>query len=158
MPADPLTWSHGLAPLRILQALTACSWSLSEWIDATARAGNHHCWRLSGLRAHTKAPYKTGLLWTTLRALKRPERARAVVEECAAVLLRGAPGHRDVDHLPAAPRNQTAARNTGAILRCASFMEPAALTVYFGGDFSHKKGCATVAPELSFHLPVRPHL
>jgi hypothetical protein len=54
--------------------------------------------------------------------------------------------------------DQTAARSTGAISRCTSFMEPAALTVYFGGDFSHKKGCRTVAPELSFHWPARPHL
>ena len=33
---------------------------------------------LSALRAHTKAPYKTDLLWTALRALHRPARARTV--------------------------------------------------------------------------------
>jgi hypothetical protein len=42
----------------------------------TARAGNRRFWRLSALRAHTKAPYKTDLLWKTPRALKRPGRAR----------------------------------------------------------------------------------
>ena len=35
-------------------------------------------WRLSALRAHTKTPYKTDLLWETLRPLKRPGRARTV--------------------------------------------------------------------------------
>jgi hypothetical protein len=33
---------------------------------------------LSALRAHTKAPYKTDLLWKTLRALNRPWAARTV--------------------------------------------------------------------------------
>jgi hypothetical protein len=37
----------------------------------TARAGNHHLWQLSALRAHTKTPYKIDLLWKILRALKR---------------------------------------------------------------------------------------
>jgi hypothetical protein len=35
---------------------------------------------LSALRAHTKAPSKTDLLWKTLRALKRPGRARTVLD------------------------------------------------------------------------------
>ena len=42
------------------------------------RAGNRHLWLLSALRAHTKAPWKTDLLWETLRVLNRPERARTV--------------------------------------------------------------------------------
>ena len=35
-----------------------------------ARAGNRRKGRLSALRAHTKAPYKTDLLWETLRNAK----------------------------------------------------------------------------------------
>ena len=40
----------------------------------TARAKNCRFWLLNRLRAHTNAPYKTDLLWETLRALKRPGR------------------------------------------------------------------------------------
>jgi hypothetical protein len=43
----------------------------------TARAGNRRFGLVSALHAHTKAPYKTDLLWE-MRALKRP----------------GGPGHR----------------------------------------------------------------
>jgi hypothetical protein len=35
---------------------------------------------LSALRVHAKAPYKTDLLWETLRALNRPGRARTGIE------------------------------------------------------------------------------
>jgi hypothetical protein len=42
----------------------------------TAPAGNRRFWLSSRLRAHTKAPYKTDLLWETLRVLNRPGRAR----------------------------------------------------------------------------------
>ena len=44
----------------------------------TGRAGNRHFCLSSALCAHTKAPYKTDLLWETLRALNRPGRARTV--------------------------------------------------------------------------------
>jgi hypothetical protein len=43
-------------------------------VALAARAGNRRFWRLSALRAHTKAPYKTDLNRKTLRALKRPGR------------------------------------------------------------------------------------
>jgi hypothetical protein len=36
-------------------------------------------WLSSFRRAHTKAPYKTDLLWETLRLLKRPEKAHTEV-------------------------------------------------------------------------------
>jgi hypothetical protein len=42
----------------------------------TARARNRRFRPLSALRAHTKPPYKTDLIWETLKALKRPGRAR----------------------------------------------------------------------------------
>jgi hypothetical protein len=42
----------------------------------SARAGNRRFWLLSALRAHTKAPYKTTLLWETLRPHNRFGRAR----------------------------------------------------------------------------------
>jgi hypothetical protein len=43
-----------------------------------ARAETRRFWLLSALRAHTKVPHKTVLLWKTLRALKCPGRARTV--------------------------------------------------------------------------------
>ena len=43
---------------------------------STARAETHRFGVLSALRAHTKAPCKTDLLWRTLRVTNRPERAR----------------------------------------------------------------------------------
>jgi hypothetical protein len=43
---------------------------------STARAGNRRIQLLSALRAHTKAPHKDDILRRTLRALKRPRRAR----------------------------------------------------------------------------------
>jgi hypothetical protein len=46
--------------------------------DCTARAQNRRVRLLSALRAHTKAPYKTELLWRTLRALNRPGWSRTV--------------------------------------------------------------------------------
>ena len=46
-----------------------------------ARAGKRHFRPLSALRAHTKAPYEIGLLWKTMRTLKRRGRARTVLEE-----------------------------------------------------------------------------
>jgi hypothetical protein len=47
----------------------------------TARARNRRFGMLSAQRAHTKAPYKRGLLCETLRALNRPGgRARAVLK------------------------------------------------------------------------------
>jgi hypothetical protein len=42
------------------------------------RAGNRQFGPLSALRSHTQVPYKTNLLWGTLWALNRPERARTV--------------------------------------------------------------------------------
>jgi hypothetical protein len=44
--------------------------------SSTARARNHRFWRLSALRAHTKAPYKTDLHRKTLMTLNRPGTAR----------------------------------------------------------------------------------
>ena len=41
-------------------------------------AGNRRNWPLSALRARTKVPYKTDILWRTRRALDRPGRARTV--------------------------------------------------------------------------------
>jgi hypothetical protein len=41
-----------------------------------ARAENRSVMRLSALRAHTKAAYRTDSLWETLRPLNRPGRAR----------------------------------------------------------------------------------
>ena len=61
----------------------------------TVRAGNRRFARLSALRAlraPPKAPYKTDLLWETLRALNRPERARTVDDRAA----RGDAVDRDV--------------------------------------------------------------
>ena len=37
-----------------------------------ARTGNRRVWLFSALRAHTKAPYRTDLLWEPLGALTRP--------------------------------------------------------------------------------------
>jgi hypothetical protein len=37
----------------------------------TAQAGNRRFWLLSALRAHTKPPQKTDLLWKTPRAIKK---------------------------------------------------------------------------------------
>ena len=45
----------------------------------TAQAGIRGFGLLSALRTHTTAPYKTDLLWETLRALNRPGRARTVL-------------------------------------------------------------------------------
>ena len=50
----------------------------------SARAGNRRKGRLSTLRAHTKAPYKTYFYRKTLRALNRPRRARTVHQRRAA--------------------------------------------------------------------------
>ena len=50
-------------------------------------AANRHFWRLSALRAHTKAPYKPDSLWKTLRSLKRPGRVRTEPFACSAGLL-----------------------------------------------------------------------
>jgi hypothetical protein len=47
---------------------------------STARAGNRRFWRLSALRAHTKAPYKMDFHRKTLRALNRPKAARTVAD------------------------------------------------------------------------------
>jgi hypothetical protein len=49
-----------------------CSSSLMSPIRfaCTARAENHREGRLSALRAHTKAPHKTDLLWETPRNAK----------------------------------------------------------------------------------------
>ena len=49
-------------------------------VEVAARAGTRRFWRSSALRAHTKAPYITDLLWKTLRALKRPGRPGHVPE------------------------------------------------------------------------------
>jgi hypothetical protein len=66
----------------------------------TARVRKRRFWMLSALRAHTKALYKTGLLWETLRALrtlKRPGRARTVERAVGDVgEARAAAGHRPV--------------------------------------------------------------
>jgi hypothetical protein len=45
-------------------------------VRAPRWAGNCHFRLLSALHAHTTTPYKTDLLWETLRALNRPGRAR----------------------------------------------------------------------------------
>ena len=47
--------------------------SRADWPQRKHRFGP-----LSALRTHPKAPYKTYLLWETLRALNRPGRARTV--------------------------------------------------------------------------------
>ncbi len=47
----------------------------------TARLENGRSGLLKVMRAHTKAPYKTDLLWEMLRALNRPRRARTEVKE-----------------------------------------------------------------------------
>jgi hypothetical protein len=49
-----------------------------------ARAGDRRFRRLSALRAHTKAPYKTDLHRRTLRALNRPGTARTAARRGAA--------------------------------------------------------------------------
>jgi hypothetical protein len=43
---------------------------------AAREAGTRRLWLLSALRAHTKPPYKTDLLWEALRALNCPGQAR----------------------------------------------------------------------------------
>jgi hypothetical protein len=49
-----------------------------QWTKQAAarRPGNRQFCLLSARRAHTNAPYKSDLLWETLRVLRRPERAR----------------------------------------------------------------------------------
>jgi hypothetical protein len=60
----------------------------------TARAGNRRFGLLSALRAIQKAQYKLDLRWRTLRALKRPRRARTDL----------APAPLELDHqVPRAP-------------------------------------------------------
>ena len=60
---------HGLLPaLRSAPALAA----FAPTCLPSARTGNRRVWLFSALRAHTKAPYRTDLLWETLRALTRP--------------------------------------------------------------------------------------
>jgi hypothetical protein len=49
----------------------------------TARAGTRRAWLLGALCAHTKAPYKSDLLWRTLRPPDRPARARTAEEHRA---------------------------------------------------------------------------
>jgi hypothetical protein len=54
-------------------------WSaVSFVVMRAARAGNRRFWPLSGLHAHTKAPYKTDLHRKMRMALNRPGRARTV--------------------------------------------------------------------------------
>ena len=43
-----------------------------------ARAGNRRFWLLSALRTHTTAPYKSDLMWKTLRPPKNSKRPRRV--------------------------------------------------------------------------------
>jgi hypothetical protein len=66
----------------------------------TARAGNRRFPQLSALYAHTKAPYKTDLLWETPRPLKRPGWARTGGEdhELDAEELREGPDGREQVH------------------------------------------------------------
>ena len=45
---------------------------------ASVRAKNSRCGILSTLHTRAKAPYKAGLRWKTLSALKRPGQSRAV--------------------------------------------------------------------------------
>ena len=54
----------------------SASSALSSANRSPARAENRRFWLLSALWTHTNAPYKTALLWKTLRALNRPGRAR----------------------------------------------------------------------------------
>jgi hypothetical protein len=66
-------------------------------VSLPARAGTRRFWLLSTPRAHTKTPYKTGLLWETLGALKRPRgpgpRMQLVRALLAGVAVRVAPAH-----------------------------------------------------------------
>ena len=55
---------------------TSLASSGSRVIHSTARAGNRHFRVLKAVCAHTKASYKNGLLWKTLRVLNRPGWAR----------------------------------------------------------------------------------
>jgi hypothetical protein len=50
-------------------------------ITPSCQAENHRLKLLSALRAHTKVPHKTDLLWETLRPLNRPETARTVLRK-----------------------------------------------------------------------------
>ena len=68
-----------------------------------ARAGNSRFGLLIALRAHTKAPYKTNLLWETLRARNRSGGARTAAEvraEPGVSDLRGHPPVLGGDHQP----------------------------------------------------------
>jgi hypothetical protein len=51
-------------------------------------AGNRGFALLSAMRTHTNAPHKIDLLRETLRALKRPERARTESGAAAAIVAR----------------------------------------------------------------------
>ena len=62
------SWSRPPAPGR------ACGWCAGS-TPLPGGAGNRRFGSLRALRAHTEAPYKTCLLWETLRAPKRPGRA-----------------------------------------------------------------------------------
>jgi hypothetical protein len=57
-------------------AASAIAEAIAAGVASTARARNRRFGMLSALRADTKAPYKTELLWGTLRVLKRPGQAR----------------------------------------------------------------------------------
>jgi hypothetical protein len=91
------TWTSGATergPMR--PSPTVCSAS------RTARAGNRRFWRLSALRAHTKRPIQTELHRKTLRALKRPRRARTEVAKALRApisSLEAQPGHGPWGHL-----------------------------------------------------------
>jgi hypothetical protein len=62
--------------VQVYDCLSSECGTLSNSFMYSARAGHRRFWPLSALRAHTKAPYKTDLIWKTLRPLERPGRAR----------------------------------------------------------------------------------
>jgi hypothetical protein len=67
-------------------------------ITPSCQAENHRLKLLSALRAHTKVPHKTDLLWETLRPLNRPETGPDRVEKAAGAA--EACGDGLLDHCP----------------------------------------------------------
>ena len=68
------------------------------------RDGDRRAWLLHTPRAHTEAPYRTDLLWETLRPLKRPERARTAEVPAQGLALGPAQGPEAAVPLPVAQR------------------------------------------------------
>ena len=61
-----------------LSTLNACTRAVVECSPSAPGPEHRRFGRRSALRVHTKALYRTDLLWEMLRALKRPGRARTV--------------------------------------------------------------------------------